>query len=104
MDFLAHYRSVHSSSAFPPWTDNSCPAWHHFLCQLLLHMTLHLILTPCHPTCVPIAIEYRTLQKPREAVTCPSSHSLKVARDVEFGPHWQSHREDQIFINYALTY
>lgn len=56
MDFLAQYRSVHPSSAFLALTDNSCPAWHHFFCQVLLHLTLHLILTTCYATFILVSI------------------------------------------------
>lgn len=56
MASLAQHRSAHCSSAFPPLTDNSCPAWHHVLCQLLSHLTLHLVLTTRHCTCIFLSI------------------------------------------------
>lgn len=74
------------SPAFPPLTDNSCPAWNRFLRQVVSQLTLHLILTTSHCVCILMSIAAQIGK-----VTCPSSPSLEVARGMEFGSHWLSH-------------
>lgn len=61
MASLAQYGSVYPSSAFPPLTVNSCPAWHHVLCQVLSHLTRHLVLTTRHRTCILYSHVHRTV-------------------------------------------
>lgn len=84
--FLGRGWGTCPSPAFPPLTDNSCPAWNRFLCQVVSQLTLHLILTTSHCVCILMSTAAQIGK-----VTCPSSHSLEVATGMEFGSHWLGH-------------
>lgn len=55
-DFLVQYRGTCPSPVFSPPTDNSCPAWNGFLCQVVSQVILHLILTTSRCLCILMSI------------------------------------------------